>query len=113
MSDDGDDAGIEDVVLRGAWHYLCVGVFVQAVQRIAEATNLWSLKKNAAVKSSIDKEAVYQREAARRWIEGGVGLVTFEDCCEAMEVEPARAREKIREYCNKRKRARLPTEGRQ
>lgn len=91
----------------GGWHYLCVGVLHQAVNRLASETNVWSKQR---VESRIktggggDKEVLRQRGTAREWIEGGVGLVTFEDCCEAMGVEPARAREKILEHCGRRKR---------
>jgi len=86
---------IEDATVLGAWHYLCVGVMLQAVVRSADRCSRWESKNGR----KIDKEIIYQREAARRWLEGGVGLVTFEDCCEALDVDPARAREKIQAYC--------------
>jgi hypothetical protein len=107
-----DEKGIEDATVQGAWHYLCVGVLTQAVTRAAEATNLWALKQNASVRYGIDKEGIHQRETAKRWLAGGVGTITFEDCCDAMGIDPDRAREKIQRYCYQRRRVKLPeTEG--
>lgn len=35
------------------------------------------------------------RAEARRWVEGGVGLITFEEACEVLGIEVDRAREVI------------------
>jgi len=86
---------IEDATIRGAWYFLCVGVMLQAVVRASDGCSQWGTKSSR----KIDKETIYQREAARRWIEGGIGTITFEDCCEALDVDPARAREKIQAHC--------------
>lgn len=35
------------------------------------------------------------RAEAKRWVEGGVGLITFEEACEVLGIEVDRAREAI------------------
>ena len=99
---------VDDVTLLGAWHYLCVQVLLQAINKVAEASNLWAIKSDANVKYGIDKETLRQREIARQWINGGTGQITFEECCDAMGVDPGRARKKIEAYCHRRRRVRLP-----
>lgn len=102
-------ATIEDDVMTGAWRTLCVGVMLQAVQRLAAETNLFH--RGAYLKTDGRggncKERLHQRTGARAWLDGGVGLVTFEDCCAALEVDPDRAREKILAYCHARRRKQL------
>jgi uncharacterized protein (DUF58 family) len=60
-----------------------------------------------AGKGATHSKADYARALARSLAallirqQDAVGVVTFEDCCEAMDVDPVRAREKILEYCNR------------
>lgn len=97
---------IEDDAMIGAWHHLCVGVMLHAVRRVAESRSLWVGKLCQKENGGVDKEVSYQREVARRWIEGGIGLITYEDCCDALGVDPARAREKILDYAHRMRRVR-------
>jgi hypothetical protein len=97
---------IEHDTMVGGWHYLCVGVLNQAVNRLANGRQLWGGRFIASRIESgggADKEIGRQREVAREWIKGGVGLVTFEDCCEALGVDPARARSMILIHCRDRR----------
>lgn len=97
---------LESEVVEGGWRSLCIGVLLQAVQRVEASSKLF--KPGAKVKMTgsggMDKELLKQRTQAREWFYGRVGLVTFEDCCEAMGVEPDRTREKIMQWCEERKR---------
>lgn len=81
-------------------------LLTQAVHRMAAETNLFHkaayVKKNS--RGGNCKEGIYQKREARSWIDGGVGIITYEECCEALDVDPDRAREKIAAYCHKRRR---------
>lgn len=80
---------------------LCAGIMVQAVQRL-EAEGLRAdnqVRYHTGADGGNVKEVVYQTQEARRWVEGGVGLITFEDCCDAMGVDSHKARKAIEEHC--------------
>ena len=113
MDDDEDISfDTQPEVVSGAWHLLCVGVMSQAVHRLAAETNLFNSKKDndhIHIGGGFCKEIVHQKTKAREWMKGGVGLVTFEDCCEEMGVDPVRARDKIAAWCRSRKRHRVPS----
>jgi hypothetical protein len=97
---------IEPQALAGAWRALCSSVLLQGVQQMESSSKLckpgsrWKLTG----KGGIDKELLYQKAHAKAWISGGVGAITFEECCEAMDVDPVRAREKIMEFCRENRR---------
>ena len=100
-------SNIEMDAMVGGWHYLCVGVMNQAVNRLSSDRKLWGgglVAGRIVSGGGADKESGRQREAAREWIKGGTGLVTFEDCCEALQVDPARAREMILKYAHDKRR---------
>lgn len=92
---------LEGEVIEGGWRYLCLGMLVQAVTRMKEEKRLRKNQIEYRLKGSsgLDKELIHQKAHAKDWIEGGVGLITFEECCETVGVDPGRAREKIQEYC--------------
>lgn len=98
------------VIMRGGWHMLCVGVMSQAVHRLASESNLFNSKHIKAGErgGGYCKEGVHQRTQAKEWLGGGVGMITFEDCCDELGVDPARARKKILAWCQSKKRAKLP-----
>jgi len=58
------------------------------------------------------KEAVYQKCAAQDWLEGGVGVWTFEEVCEGVGLHPDRARESIRRHAGASLRAPINRESR-
>jgi hypothetical protein len=96
---------IEDVILMGGWRCLCIGLLIQAVQNAEKDGKLMRFKGTRSLTGSgLDKELLNQRLQSRDWLAGGVGLITFEDCCEAMGVHPDRAREQILERSRMRKR---------
>lgn len=91
---------VDGAVCAGAWRFLCAGLMVQAVQRLEPAWNPTGKRRFSGDKAGgYVKETAYQKREARQWIEGGVGLITFEDCCDAIDVDPDRAREAIETHC--------------
>jgi hypothetical protein len=88
--------------LAGAWKALCAALLAQAVERKRVEENISSRHKQPV--HWFRKEECRQRSQARCWLDGGVGVVTFEDCCEALDVEPSYIRKKIKGYCQERKR---------
>jgi len=100
---------IEHEALAGGWRALCVGVMLQGVQRAEASSKLYKpgAKHKIDGNGGMDKEVLKQRAQAREWIKGGVGLVTFEDCCEAMELDPDRTRSRIDEWCYEKRRTPL------
>jgi hypothetical protein len=97
---------IEPDILIGGWRLLCVGLLHQAVAKIEADSKLYKVSSHYRChgRSGIDKERLHQRTQARDWINGNVGVVTFEDACEALNVEPERARRMILERAHNRRR---------
>lgn len=94
---------LEGEIVEGGWRYLCVGMLIQAVTRMKEEKRLRRNEITYRLRGSsgLDKEMLHQKAYAKDWIEGGVGQITFEECCESLGVDPGRAREKIYEYCKR------------
>jgi hypothetical protein len=99
-------ADVNGEVLAGGWRLLCVGVMHQAVARIEAEGKVCKVGSRYRMHgaSGLDKERLHQRVQAREWLKGGVGLVSFEDCCEALGVDPERARNKILARAHERRR---------
>ena len=97
---------IEGEAIAGGWRALCVGVLLQGIQKAEADSKLYKpgIKTRGEGHGGVDKEVLKQRANAKKWIEGGVGIVTFEECCEAVGVDPDVTREKIKDWCNDRKR---------
>lgn len=92
---------LEREVCAGGWRMLCAGMMVQTVQRL-EAETLRPARQvryHSGADGGNVKEVVYQTQEARRWVEGGVGTITFEDCCDALGVDCRKARQAIEEHC--------------
>lgn len=91
---------VEREVCAGGWRMLCAGIMVQAVQRLqSEGIRPGSVRYSAKADGGNVKEIAYQMQEARRWVDGGVGIITFEDCCDALDVDAERARLAIEEHC--------------
>jgi len=101
---------IDAAEAAGGWRLLCASILLQAVQRTEESTKLykagrfgigydWQNTRNGA-----DKERIKQRTQARDWLDGGIGVITYEECCEVLGLEPELFREKVMEWCRSRKR---------
>lgn len=111
ISKDGVEFEGHESVITAAWHNLCAGVMLQAVQRTAAEMNLFNAphhQRPAENGGGYSKDRIHEKVLAREWLAGGVGLITYEEACEELGVDPARAREKILAWCQSKKRARLP-----
>jgi hypothetical protein len=113
MGDDFETTHLDNLTVQGGWRLLCVGLLHDAAQKIVESRNLF--RKARGVEAYADKSwGVQQRDdwaSAERWLQGGVGVITMEDCCELLQVSPEVARKKIEEYAHGRRRekpARVP-----
>jgi len=97
---------IEYEAVAGAWRSLCIGVLLQGIQRVEADSKLF--KRGSRYKTDglggLDKELLNQRVQAREWIAGGIGTITFEECCEAVGVDPGWTRKKVEEWCRERRR---------
>jgi hypothetical protein len=45
-------------------------------------------------------DAVAEKRAAQQWLQGGVGLLTFEQVCASLDVDAERARRQIKVYAD-------------
>lgn len=92
-----DVSHLEGAVCAGAWRFLCACMLLQTAQRLqAEA------KHGRVVYESTGggmKESAFQQRAAKNWLDGGIGVITFEDCCEALDVDCDAARNAIARHC--------------
>ena len=105
---------IEDEIVCGGWRCLCIGILVNAVQRMESNTKIFRVDSHRIGRASgTDKEALDNQKIAKDWLAGGVGLVTFEDCCSVMDIHPDKAREAIFQRARLRRRTREITEVRQ
>ena len=68
-----------------AYKALCSAALVKTATLLAsKGVNNWATTKN--------------REVARKWIEGGRGVLEFNDCCAVLDLEPDYARRAILRY---------------
>jgi hypothetical protein len=65
--------------IEGAWKLLCTNVLMRAAHVVRG-------------NSYTNKECLRQKLEAMRWIEGRRGIITFEDACCAVGMDPDRAR---------------------
>jgi hypothetical protein len=108
MHTDLETSQLDELTIRGGWHLLCTNLLHDATMRVKEARNVF--RKARGVEAYADRGwGISQRDAwesAERWIKGGVGVITFEDCCDMMNVSPEVARQKIEEYAHENRRER-------
>lgn len=100
--DDAETTELDELTMRGAWRLLCIKTMMQAVEDYCQSTNLFARLRKAR-ELGVDPSRLPIDD---RWLQGGQGAVTFEDCCEVMGVRPSVAREKIEEYAFSRRRDR-------
>lgn len=74
--------------IEGAWKLLCTNVLMRAAHVVRGNTYT-------------NKEWLRQKREAMRWIEGSRGIITFEDACSAVGMDPDRARDMIAETHDK------------
>lgn len=78
----GDRSSVE---IAGAYRALCAAILLRTAM-VARA------------KTPPRKQDVDQKRTAIKWVAGGRGLITFEEACSALEMNPDRARNSIRKY---------------
>ncbi len=89
----------EEEMFAGGWKCLCAGVMLQAVERLRSVRLCTAGSKyHSHDTGGIDKESLKQRAQAQIWMAGGTGVITFEDCCESLGVDPGRARQMLQGY---------------
>ena len=80
LSDD-----VTDTEVVGGWKCLCAAVLLQAVRR-----KLFPVYYERRAK---EDHAVF-REACQ-WLEGGVGILSLEDCCNALNLDSEVLRDRL------------------
>ena len=91
------DEEMEYLNLAGSWRLICLATMSHAVHDLAESRNLF------VIRAGKGRDASH----TERWLEGGVGTVSFEECCEVLEVMPDVARKKILSHAERMKRKRF------
>lgn len=88
---------IEHEICAGGWRCLCAGVMLQAVERLV-GSRMYGPRASSPRRKigEICRDGFNQKKAAIDWVSGGIGLITFEDCCESIGVDPERARRLIK-----------------
>jgi hypothetical protein len=84
-------------VIDGAWKSLCTTIIIQSLARLERNASKASQKN-----TSINADYTLQGETAEKWIEGGLGVVTLEDCCEATGLDPDNVRKTCRDRAKQR-----------
>jgi hypothetical protein len=98
---------VEDEIVAGGWRCLCIGVLLHAIQQVENSGKIFKPDSHRIGRASgTDKDSMFNRQAATKWLDGGRGLITFEDCCDAMSMNPEKAKAMIlkRAWDNRRTR---------
>lgn len=85
-------------VIDGAWKSLCTSIIIQSLARIER-----NASKASQLNTSINADYNLQGSTAEVWIEGGTGVVTLEDCCEATGLDPDNVRKTCRDRADQRR----------
>lgn len=82
VSEPEDEIGcLEEAEMEGAWKCLCASMIFHAVRRAVKSGFSWANKKK---QTPLEQEIEENRCVAMDWLEGGTGVVTFEECCLAL-----------------------------
>lgn len=84
--------------LERAWRRLCADMLSRAILSVTAGYRAADCNR---------EEAIWAKEEAARWLQGGRGVVTFEQACEGADMDPAVARMKIEEWKRNPQRWRL------
>lgn len=71
---------ITEMELAGGWKCLVSSIMFQAVRRHLIPPN--------QVRTSQQKECARQCVVAARWLQGGIGVITFEEACDVLGYDP-------------------------
>jgi hypothetical protein len=82
--------------LEGAYRKLCGAMLVQTALSLST--------RAAHRKDDYGEEMGYQKEASRRWLDGGVGRITFEEACDAVDMAPDYVRNGMEDYLSSSRR---------
>jgi hypothetical protein len=93
VTQEEDDSDLELMQLMGGWRILCSVMLSDAIKLVAKKR---ITKYNNGCGPTED-----DRLASQRWIKGGVGAITFEQCCAMLGQDPERARKMIDEWCKR------------
>ena len=89
---------LPDSLLAPAWRNLCAGLIVQAACRIEDDYKLIPNYRSSS------KQAMLEKATAKSWLEGGDGVITFNEACESIGVDPDTIKDAILERAKLRKR---------
>jgi hypothetical protein len=93
---------LDSQTIAGAWRALCAGMIAHAVEAMRAETTL--LLKTRERPRWFKKDEMQFRKQSISWLDGGRGVVTYEDCCEALDIDPGRLRNGIVDHCKKNRR---------
>lgn len=93
---------LDSHTLSAAWRGLLLGVMIHTVQNVERATKIGRRCWNGS--PTINKTTIHNESESLKWIEGGRGLVTWEEACETLGVNPESARKRLLEKCSEVKR---------
>lgn len=85
---------IEDTEREGGWKMLCCNMLYQAVRRASGVEDRYKGKPQTSYRGEYEA----QRVAAIEWLMGGVGTVTYEDCCDALGFNPEAVSERLKKH---------------
>lgn len=94
--DDSDQAVIDQIIdleleqrdsdeIAAAYRAICAMLIVKSATTTSRPSRLRKIEAK-------------QKIAAQNWLLGGQGLITFEEACEALDVDPGRARKGIQAH---------------
>jgi hypothetical protein len=96
---DLEAAQLDDLTLVGGWRLLCVSAMHHCVKTFVEDRRISSRNFQSKYKNPRERKS-----EAERWLDGGVGTITFEDACDVLDIRPEVARQKIEDYALKNRR---------
>ena len=78
------------VPIEMAWRRLCTDLINSAALTIGKGY------RHADLGSA--EERAYARQCAQRWLNGGIGTITFEQACDAVDCDPETSRRLIKKF---------------
>lgn len=93
--------------LEGSYRLLCGAMLAQTARLLTEyavdghsTLKLPIANKRGEQAVSYTREVATQRMTARKWVDGG-GQVQFDECCNEVGVDPAKARDNLGRFVKK------------
>jgi hypothetical protein len=95
---DLEQTELDAMTLAGGWKLLCVSTLNHSVHHLVQERSQSVRREYYLSRTGRRRIGQAQKSDLERWMEGGVGVVTFEDCCACLSIQPEIAREKIGKY---------------